>query len=125
MISAAFHLCRCLRLVCEYFHLFLEFSGEKTKNSVYNKRRKILDSSTDPSRIPSATSKKAQSLEDRNLECDYEHDFTGGSHYKEAKDCLLSLKSSLENLHQKNLFLYNPEALLKQSVLLLSAIMSS
>lgn len=34
--------------------------------------------------------------------------------YKDAKECLLSLKDSVENLHRKKLFPYNPEVLLKR-----------
>ncbi|KAL5819512.1 hypothetical protein ACOSQ4_023354 [Xanthoceras sorbifolium] len=115
-ISCAEYLLRCLRLVCEHFHLFIEFPlGEKARNQSSDKRRKILDSSNFPGRVPSATSKFfIQSLKDSDREYDYEHCITRGSHYKEAKDCLLSLKMSVENLHQKNLFLYNPEALLKR-----------
>ncbi|KAF8406367.1 hypothetical protein HHK36_008454 [Tetracentron sinense] len=33
--------------------------------------------------------------------------------FEKAKECMLSLKASVENLHQKNLFPYNPAALLK------------
>ncbi|CAK7339444.1 unnamed protein product [Dovyalis caffra] len=35
--------------------------------------------------------------------------------FKEAKDCLLSLKASVECLCRKNLFPYNPEVLLKRA----------
>ncbi|KAK3223048.1 hypothetical protein Dsin_010073 [Dipteronia sinensis] len=119
-ISCAEYLLRCLRLVCEHFHLFIEFSlGEKARNQSSDKKRKILDSSNFPGRVPSATSKNfIQSLEDSDRGYDYVHCITRGSHYKEAKDCLLSLKTSVENLCRKNLFLYNPEALLKRCILL-------
>ncbi|KAK0603988.1 hypothetical protein LWI29_010922 [Acer saccharum] len=115
-ISCAEYLLRCLRLVCEHFHLFIEFSpGEKARNQSSDKKRKILDSSNFPGRLPSPTSRNfIQSLEDSDREYDYVHCITRGSHYKEAKDCLLSLKTSVENLCRKNLFLYNPEALLKR-----------
>ncbi|KAK2657368.1 hypothetical protein Ddye_010420 [Dipteronia dyeriana] len=114
--SCVEYLLRCLRLVCEHFHLFIEFSmGEKARNQSTDKRRRIPDSSNFPGRVPSATSKKfIQSLEDSDREYDYVHCITRGSHYKGAKDCLLSLKTSVGNLCQKNLFLYNPEALLKR-----------
>lgn len=39
-----------------------------------------------------------------------------GQPFNEAKECLLSLKSSVENLHQKGLFPYNPKVLLRRSV---------
>ncbi|CAL8159484.1 unnamed protein product [Prunus armeniaca] len=40
------------------------------------------------------------------------HTQNGGPYFKEAKECLLSLKISIEVLHQKNLFPYNPNVLL-------------
>jgi hypothetical protein len=33
--------------------------------------------------------------------------------FEEAKECLLSLRNSVESLHKKNLFPYNPKVLLK------------
>ena len=44
------------------------------------------------------------------------HTQNGGQYFKEAKECLLSLKISIEGLHQKNLFPYNPNVLLNQYV---------
>lgn len=38
--------------------------------------------------------------------------------FEDAKDCLLSLKSSIDSLHQKNLFPYNPGVLLRRFVYL-------
>lgn len=34
--------------------------------------------------------------------------------FKNAKECLLSVKRSVEELHQKNLFPYNPMPLIKR-----------
>ena len=39
-----------------------------------------------------------------------------GQPFNKAKECLLSLKNSMENLHQKGLFPYNPKVLLRRSV---------
>lgn len=36
--------------------------------------------------------------------------------FEDAKDCLLSLQNSVVKLHQKKLFPYNPEALLRRLV---------
>lgn len=36
--------------------------------------------------------------------------------FENAEGCLMSLKESVENLHQKNLFPYNPSALLRRFV---------
>lgn len=37
--------------------------------------------------------------------------------FKKAAECLLSLNNSIGNLHQKHLFPYNPEVLLKRYVI--------
>ena len=36
--------------------------------------------------------------------------------FEEAKECLLLLRNSVESLHKKNLFPYNPKVLLKRWV---------
>lgn len=53
-------------------------------------------------------------------ECNAEHNCDRisyqivGQPYYDAKECLLSLRASVESLHQKNLFPYNPKVLLKR-----------
>lgn len=52
-------------------------------------------------------------------ECDDENKYDckhRRENFQEAKECLLSLKTSIESLHQKNLFPYNPKALLNRCV---------
>ncbi|KAJ4714969.1 Protein Lines [Melia azedarach] len=118
-IDCAEYLLRCLRLVSNSWPLFMEFSlGGKVTNRLSDKRRKVvLESSHNQCRLPSTTMEKVPSFEkecENDLECGSKHYGARRSYYKDAKDCLLSLKISLENLHQKNLFLYNPEVLLKR-----------
>ncbi|KAJ0096379.1 hypothetical protein Patl1_28791 [Pistacia atlantica] len=113
-IHCAEYLLRCLRMVCDSWPLFKEFSADgKFTNQSSDKRRKIiLDSPNFQGRLPSATLEN--SLPSLQEEYGYDPCISRGSYYKEANDCLLSLKTSIENLHQKNLFLYNPEVLLKR-----------
>ncbi|KAJ0963400.1 hypothetical protein J5N97_028522 [Dioscorea zingiberensis] len=96
------YLLRCLHKICESWHLFVEYSiCESDINQPYKKRKILSDNNT---------------IEERNLG---RHE-NGGSHernrshfFENAKECLLSLKRSVEDLHQKNLFPYNPKPLIK------------
>lgn len=113
---------RCLRLVSDSWPLFMEFSlsGKVTNQSSDKRRKMLLGSSNDQFGLPSTTLKNIPSLEEEcksDLEYSYQHYETAESHYKKAKECLFSLKTSVENLHQKNLFQYNPEVLLKRWLL--------
>ncbi|KAH9663396.1 Golgin [Citrus sinensis] len=117
--DCAEYLLRCLRLVSDSWPLFMEFSlsGKVTNQSSDKRRKMLLGSSNDQFGLPSTTLKNIPSLEEEcksDLEYSYQHYVTAESHYKKAKECLFSLKTSVENLHQKNLFQYNPEVLLKR-----------
>ncbi|OMO56777.1 hypothetical protein CCACVL1_26292 [Corchorus capsularis] len=112
-MSFAEYLLRCLRIVCDSWHIFTEFSVyEEVENQSSEKRRKLLSGS---SKIrPSLGSEEiVPLLLEKKLTGDVEYR-TGKQAYKLAKECLLSLKSSVENLHLKNLFPYNPGVLLKR-----------
>ncbi|KAM0975619.1 hypothetical protein FF1_018666 [Malus domestica] len=88
-ISCAEYLLRCLRKVFDSWSLFVEFSMCRQATNRSSKRRKVLVWSC----------KGTQN---------------GGKYFKEAKGCLLSLKNSIESLHRKNLFPYNPNVLLNR-----------
>ncbi|XP_010503716.1 PREDICTED: uncharacterized protein LOC104780873 [Camelina sativa] len=90
--SCAEYLLRCLRAVCDSWTLFVEFPFEESTNASSSKRRKLL---LQTSGVESNCKLHPQAFED-------------------AKDCLLSLQSSVVKLHQKKLFPYNPEALLRR-----------
>ncbi|KAH9711671.1 Golgin [Citrus sinensis] len=118
--DCAEYLLRCLRLVSDSWPLFMEFSlsGKVTNQSSDKRRKMLLGSSDDQFGLASTTLKNIPSLEEEcksDLEYSYQHYATAESHYKKAKECLFSLKTSVENLHQKNLFQYNPEVLLKRN----------
>lgn len=88
-ISCAEYLLRCLRKVFDSWSLFVEFSMCRQATNRSSKRRKVQVWSC----------KGTQN---------------GGKYFKEAKGCLLSLKNSIESLHRKNLFPYNPNVLLNR-----------
>lgn len=114
-IGCAEYLLRCLRIVCDSWKTFTEFSvyGD-VKNQSSSKRRKVSSENSNFKIEPSFGSSKTIPLY-------LEKKFVGGLEYRygeqayeQAKDCLLSLKKSVENLHLKDLFPYNPEVLLKR-----------
>ncbi|XP_019102317.1 PREDICTED: uncharacterized protein LOC104791270 isoform X2 [Camelina sativa] len=90
--SCAEYLLRCLRAVCDSWTLFVEFPFEESTNASSSKRRKHL---LHTSGVEKKCKLHPQAFED-------------------AKDCLLSLQNSVVKLHQKKLFPYNPEALLRR-----------
>ncbi|KAG7628000.1 putative protein Line [Arabidopsis thaliana] len=90
--SCAEYLLRCLRAVCDSWTLFVEFPFEGSTDAPSPKRRKVLP---ETSEVEQNWRLHAQAFED-------------------AKDCLLSLQNSVVKLHQKKLFPYNPEALLRR-----------
>ncbi|KAJ7944381.1 Protein Lines [Quillaja saponaria] len=118
-ISCAKYLLRCLRLVCDSWDIFMEFSvcGELSYQST-GKRRRIsgisnfgavtIYSQVDSNSVFPSVDKECKGELKYNFKCYRSQPFN------EAKKCLLSLKKSVENLHQKNLFPYNPEVLLKR-----------
>lgn len=106
------YLLRCLRLVCTSWHVFMEFS---ICESEIHKRRKIyVDEESGNSMLgPSSSS----FMITRGYHA--RRDKVGGKAssinqtFEKAKNCLLSLNQKVENLHQKNLFPYNPKPLLR------------
>ncbi|XP_062102171.1 uncharacterized protein LOC133811601 isoform X2 [Humulus lupulus] len=115
-ISCAEYLLRCLRTICGSWHFFVQFSanGHYENQLSYKKRKFLWDNSTDhdlDSSVP----------EDKCVEGFAEGSKSGGKQYclavkpyKKARECLLSLRVSVESLHNKNLFPYNPKVLLKR-----------
>ncbi|KAF8081266.1 hypothetical protein N665_0896s0006 [Sinapis alba] len=92
--SCAEYLLRCLRTVCDYWTLFVEFPLEENLNDSSSKRRRLL-------------------LETPDVE---QNGKLHSQAFEHAKGCLLSLQNSVVRLHQKKLFPYNPEALLRRLV---------
>ncbi|KAJ0231463.1 Golgin [Hirschfeldia incana] len=90
--SCAEYLLRCLRAVCDSWTLFVEFPFEENLNNSSSKRRRLL--------LETPEAEQNRKLQPQAFE--------------NAKDCLLSLQNSIVRLHQKKLFPYNPEALLRR-----------
>lgn len=114
---------RCLRKVCDSWNIFVEFSWsgkchsrkrKKLSTDDYNSRGEI---SVVPSGVggdilpPDSKHKKA-------YECRSEDYVTQMLPFECARNCLFQLKASIESLHQKNLFPYNPQVLLRRYVCL-------
>ncbi|KAF8012444.1 hypothetical protein BT93_I0567 [Corymbia citriodora subsp. variegata] len=105
-ISCAEYLLRCLRLICESWEVFLHFSYVRSaKKWLSIKERKIPRQKVNFRLEPYSTG---------NFRYEHKLQGAGGKPFDKAKLCLLSLKYSVENLHQKNLFPYNPKVLLKR-----------
>lgn len=118
-ISCAEYLLRCLRMVCDSWYLFVEFpQGMQLINHSFRKRRKVLSDSIFQTQLPCGSVKNSCLSVGKkpkgNLEKFSDHIPAGEQAYEKAKGCLLSLKTSVENLHQRNLFPYNPKVLLKR-----------
>ena len=115
---------RCLRAVCDSWTSFVEFSwDEEVTNYTKFKKRKVLvdvlDLEGGESSVQRETDDSSLSLTKRCMRKDV---YTSRQHqttrlpFECAMECLLSLKSSLLNLHRKKLFPYNPDVLLRRYV---------
>lgn len=113
---------RCLRTICDSWHIFVEFSvdGQFVNQSSCKKRKVMWDGSTVQAEKFLTLVKNDRTLLLLEKECNEESNCgfkdyqTIRQPYKDAKECLLSLRTSVESLHQKNLFPYNPKVLLKR-----------
>lgn len=111
-------LCRSIRALCNSWDTFAKIAvGEKVCDQLSSKKRKVLPDSSDvqaPCLIPSLE-KAHSSLENRGTDRNNGLEYQQAEHqFNRAEKCLFSLKDSIESLHQKKLFPYNPEALLKR-----------
>lgn len=93
------------------WHIFLRFPlcGSEQNQSSYKRRKISIDESLEalPSSIMMTKEHKVRKLLavgniDKSMT------------FNNAKECLLSLKKTVEDLHRKNLFPYNPKPLLRR-----------
>ncbi|XP_057951367.1 uncharacterized protein LOC131146073 isoform X2 [Malania oleifera] len=120
--SCAEYLLRCLRAICDSWHIFVEFppSMEFLDQSQYKKTRVCWDGLSTQLEPSSAQIRGVVTPVSPEEKCarDYKYGSkncgTRGQPFEEARDCLLMLKNSMENLQQKNLFPYNPGVLLRR-----------
>ncbi|KZV47515.1 hypothetical protein F511_14587 [Dorcoceras hygrometricum] len=104
------YLLRSLRLVCDSWDLFLEFPGlEEGSSGSNSKRQKVLvDNSAHQEAVSPANI-------DARISCSIKQDYsTRRIPFLAARNCLNSLRISIESLNQKNLFPYNPQVLLRR-----------
>ncbi|WVZ23375.1 hypothetical protein V8G54_001919 [Vigna mungo] len=119
-ISCAKYLLRCLQLICNSWKLFVEFPlfGEFLDQPSC-KRRKIVGDGLQlvADGMPTSVDNSGSTmLRIKNYKEDSGCGFKRYNikPFKKAAECLLSLNNSVYNLHQKKLFPYNPEVLLKR-----------
>ncbi|XP_031400831.1 uncharacterized protein LOC116210864 isoform X2 [Punica granatum] len=112
-ISCAQYLLRCLRMILDKFEAFLEFQVDDFTEEPSSKRRKPSMQGRNELADVSSLLPRVKHLDGDHVN-GYKNQKIRGQPFEEAKRCLLSLKDSLESLNQKNLFPYNPKALLKR-----------
>ncbi|KAG5528736.1 hypothetical protein RHGRI_029407 [Rhododendron griersonianum] len=124
--NSAEYLLRSLRGVCDSWYVFVEFSTEEgivNMTDVYKlsakKRKVVADESEILGHLPSSSVKSKGILSPgkqrlKDLMNGSKHYRTKKLPFENAKDCLLSLKKSLQSLHKKHLFPYNPKVLLQR-----------
>ncbi|KAL3813579.1 hypothetical protein ACJIZ3_014847 [Penstemon smallii] len=99
--SCAEYLLRSLRIVCDSWNLFVEFPGvDEGLGESCSKRQKVIVDDFDFNGMSSPAQLKH-----------------GGNYrlsFVAARDCLVSLRASIDSLNQKNLFPYNPQVLLRR-----------
>ncbi|KAJ8770643.1 hypothetical protein K2173_021290 [Erythroxylum novogranatense] len=120
-INCAEYLLRCLRIVCDSWQSFRSFCMvEGVVNQSSSKRRKVTLEGSDFHVEPSSVHRRDQNVpsslsgKERDFGQNCKQYKTKAQPFEEAKVCLLSLKDSVEKLHEKNLFPYNPEVLLNR-----------
>lgn len=109
--------------MCDSWYVFVEFSTEEgivNMTDVYKlsakKRKVVADESEILGHLPSSSVKSKGILSPgkqrlKDLKNGSKHYRTKKLPFENAKDCLLSLKKSLQSLHKKHMFPYNPKVL--------------
>ncbi|XP_022149492.1 uncharacterized protein LOC111017910 isoform X2 [Momordica charantia] len=115
------YLLRCLHIISDSKHALVDSSSkwDAITHSSCKKRKVSLNCSNTSEELLSGSPNKSNetlpSFEESNsYDYGYKRHRFGVKAVKKAKNCLQSLKRSLENLHRENLFPYNPEVLLKR-----------
>ncbi|KAG6571428.1 hypothetical protein SDJN03_30343, partial [Cucurbita argyrosperma subsp. sororia] len=115
------YLLRCLHIINDSRHAPEDLSTEwdVTTHSSCKRRKVLLDSSTIPDELLSSSPNQRNgtllsSVDAKNCDYSYKPQRFWVKALKKSKNCLQSLKRSLENLHREDLFPYNPEVLIKR-----------
>ncbi|XP_056696814.1 uncharacterized protein [Spinacia oleracea] len=120
--KCAEYLLRCLRIVCDSWKLFVEYSVRESLvcqgfSQEGCKRRRASHEDSSDGRIDTTGQSKLGLLSEQNQgEFNLGSKFFGSRYLQVegAKGCLLSLKSALRKLHKRKLFPYNPEVLIRR-----------
>ncbi|MQL95528.1 hypothetical protein Taro_028192 [Colocasia esculenta] len=120
------YLLRCIRLVCKLWSFFVEFSMCSTEvGQPHFKRRKLRGNGQDSTEMLGHTFSTTDSTDDsrmlktgdgkmNKLDSKQASPAVAKNLFQDAKGCLLSLKTSVEDLHRKNLFPYRPVPLIRR-----------
>ncbi|CAD6248427.1 unnamed protein product [Miscanthus lutarioriparius] len=111
-VHCAQYLLRCLRLVSQSWHAFVDDSIYSTKIDKLDCKRQRTSGDKDSDRA--STSKQYKN----GSGCDKEAK-NSQKLFLDAKECLYSLKRTVEDLQKKDLFPYNPKPLLRSEILFL------
>lgn len=117
---SAEYLLRCLRIICTSWYVFVEFP-RSTETPSDNKRRKLVTDTVEFEGLtPSLPQNQGGFTSPEGTKCKKGHvglsacENSRQLSFEDAKACLLSLKTSVENLSEKDLFPYNPKVLLNR-----------
>ncbi|KAE8651922.1 uncharacterized protein LOC101211532 isoform X2 [Cucumis sativus] len=124
------YLLRCLHIINDSRHALGDSSTilDILTDSSGKRRKVMLNSSTiSEERLSGSLNQSNETLpsfEDTgNYDYGYKPQRVGVESLKKSKNCLHSLKTSLENLHRENLFPYNPKVLIKRYACLHDALL--
>jgi hypothetical protein len=101
---------RCLRLVSQSWHAFVDDSVYSTKIDKLDCKRQRTSGDKDSDRDSASKQYKNGSGCDKVAK-------NSQKLFLDAKECLYSLKRTVEDLQKKDLFPYNPKPLLRRSVI--------
>ncbi|KAJ6812015.1 uncharacterized protein M6B38_152230 [Iris pallida] len=110
------YLLRLLRLICQSWSIFAELSprGSGTDRNCQKRRKISVDKNCNEilgSFSSSSSVITRQFMPRQKSHCSHKN--ISLHSFEKAKECLVSLKRSVADMHQKSLFPYNPRALLK------------
>ncbi|KAG8384478.1 hypothetical protein BUALT_Bualt04G0121900 [Buddleja alternifolia] len=116
--SCAVYLLRSLRIVCDSWNLFVGFPGVgEGSGQLCPKRQKVsVDCKDFKGEFSPLLPLKDGGIS--TVEKEHNEGYAHGRNYTEpfvaGRDCLASLRSSINSLNQKDLFPYNPQVLLRR-----------
>lgn len=118
-----FSVCRCLRVIFQSWQIFVDYTIPKNLiNESYHKRQRI-STDEDNLRGEEQPSSSVSFVTDEYIPRKHKSRSLSNSvnlhPFGNAKECILLLKKTLEDLHRKDLFPYNPKPLLRRFAILM------